>query len=50
MISSYTLVFSTPGTNPAPMPWILCGPATTPKTLLSIQCKFVPVLAAAVRN
>jgi len=28
--SSYTLVLSTPGTNPAPMPWILCGPGPPP--------------------
>ena len=25
--SSYTPVFSTSGTKPAPIPWILCGPA-----------------------
>ena len=28
MISSYTLVSSTSGTKPAPMPWILWEPAT----------------------
>ena len=30
MISSTRLRSSTGGTNPAPMPWILCGPARPP--------------------
>ena len=30
MTSSMSPVSSTPGTNPAPMPWILCGPGLPP--------------------
>mmetsp|Transcript_9867 Transcript_9867/g.25136 ORF Transcript_9867/g.25136 Transcript_9867/m.25136 type:complete len:205 (-) Transcript_9867:354-968(-) len=30
--SSYTWVLSTPGTKPAPMPWILCGPGWPPES------------------
>ncbi len=29
--SSYTSVLRTPGTKPAPMPWILCGPGAPPE-------------------
>ncbi len=29
--SSMSLVSSTPGTKPAPMPWILCGPRAPPE-------------------
>ena len=30
MTSSMSLVSSTPGMKPAPMPWILCGPGLPP--------------------
>src|ERR1017187_10530467 len=30
--SSISSVFSTPGTNPAPIPWILCAPAAPPES------------------